>query len=41
MNVQEVELDMSSQNYLDAMSQLDKKFKEVEEIQKKAEEEMN
>lgn len=41
MNVQEVELDMSSQNYLDAMSQLDKKFKEVEEIQKKAEEKRN
>ena len=41
MNIQEVELDMSSQNYLDAMSQLDKKFKEVEEIQKKAEEKRN
>tara|TARA_A100000171_G_scaffold35511_1_gene34052 strand:- start:2562 stop:2834 length:273 start_codon:yes stop_codon:yes gene_type:complete len=36
MDVEEVNLDMSSQNYLEAMDQLNKKFKEVEDIQKKA-----
>ena len=36
MDVEEVNLDMSSQNYLEAMEQLNKKFKEVEDIQKKA-----